>query len=352
MIAKTVYNADERRWYAIVQREQDADGSFFYGVKTTGVFCRPGCPSRLPNRENVEFFSNSREAQSAGYRPCMRCNPSSNSKNEEKEQIIIQACRSIVQSNGPLKLRDLAEGAGISPYHFHRLFKKIVGITPKQYASSHQADRFRECLKSSRSITDAIYCAGFSSSSGAYSKKRDHLAMKPGDYRAGGAGIIIHYGLAQCNFGWLIVAITDRGICAVEFGDDPAVLPQQVQSRFPKAHLEQAGSGFVDLIRDVVEFVNAPQESFNLPLDIRGTAFQQKVWSVLRHIKPGQTLSYTDVAENIGKPTAVRAVATACASNKLAVVIPCHRVISKDGTISSYRWGIERKKRLLESEKE
>lgn len=351
MIAKKVYDSDEKRWYAIVHKEQAAEGSFYYGVKTTGVFCRPGCSSRLPNRENVEYFTSRKAAESAGYRPCKRCKPASNSKNEEIEQIIIRACKSIVQSNSPLKLKDLAETAGMSPYHFHRLFKMIVGITPKQYASKHQADRFRKCLKSSESITDAIYSAGFSSSSGAYAKKRDHLAMKPRDYRAGGAGVTIHYGLARCDLGWLIVATTRRGVCAIEFSDDPAALPQQVQNRFPQANLQEAGSGFVALIREVIEFIKSPHNSFNMPLDIQGTAFQQKVWNVLRQIKPGETLSYTDVAERIDNPKAVRAVATACASNKLAVVIPCHRVIAKDGTLSSYRWGAERKKRLLENER-
>ena len=352
MTAKPNDNSDDRRWYAVVHREQGADGSFFYGVKTTGVFCRPGCSSRLPNRENVVFFASSKEAQSAGYRPCMRCSPDRNSKNEEKEQIIIRACRSIMQSDVPLKLKDLADAAGFSPYHFHRLFKKMVGITPKQYAAGHQAERFRACLKTSGSVTDAIYSAGFSSSSLAYSKKRDRLAMTPQDYRAGGAGIRIQYGLARCDLGWVIVATTDLGICAIELGDEPTALPQQVQSRFPDAYLRPAGDGFAALLRDVVALVNTPQESVTLPLDIRGTAFQQRVWSVLRQIRPGETASYTEIAEKIGKPAAVRAVAGACAANTLAVVIPCHRVVAKDGKISGYRWGVERKKRLLEREKE
>lgn len=352
MADNTSYDSDDRRWHAVANREQAADGSFYYGVKTTGVFCRPSCSSRLPNRENVEYFISCKEAQSAGYRPCKRCKPTGNSKNEEIEQKIISACRSIEQSNTPLKLKYLAEEAGLSPYHFHRLFKKLVGVTPKQYASNHRSQRFRESLKLSESITDAIYNAGYSSSSGVYTKKRDHLAMKPKEYRAGGAGIIIHYGLAECMLGWVIVAATDRGICAIEFDDDPAVLPQKVQSRFPKARLEKAGLAFTHLLEEVVNFIKAPRDSFNIPLDIQGTAFQQRVWSVLQQIKPGETLSYTAVAEKIGNPNAFRAVATACASNKLAVVIPCHRVISKDGKISGYRWGVKRKKTLLDNERE
>ena len=351
MIADMLYDSDERRWKAIVNREQDNDCLFYYGVKTTGIFCRPGCSSRLPNRENVEFFKSCEEAEAGGYRPCMRCNPNSHSKKEEIERIIIRACRTIEQSETPIQLKHLAEGVGMSAYHFHRLFKKIVGITPKQYSSSHQASRFQESLKSSKSITDAIYNAGFGSSSGVYTKERDHLAMKPSEYRAGGAGVTILYGITKCELGWLIVAATPRGICAIEFGDNPAELPGQVQSRFPKADMQQAGSGFVALIGEVVEFIKSPHMECNIPLDIQGTAFQQQVWKVLRQIKPGETLSYTEVAERIGKPNAVRAVATACASNSLAVIIPCHRVISKDGKISGYRWGVERKKKLLEKER-
>lgn len=352
MTDNTPDDSDNRRWHAVVNREQAADGTFYYGVKTTGVFCRPSCSSRLPNRENIEYFISWREAQSAGYRPCKRCKPTGNGKNEEIEQKIICACRSMEQSNTPLKLNDLAEEAGLSPYHFHRLFKKLVGVTPKQYSSNHRSQRFRESLKSSESITDAIYNAGYSSSSGVYTKNQDHLAMKPKEYRAGGAGIVINYGLAECMLGWVIVAATERGICAIALGDDPALLPQQVQSIFPKARLEKAGPGFTFLLKAVVDFIKAPHSSFNIPLDIQGTAFQQQVWNILRQIKPGKTLSYTDVAERIGNPNAVRAVATACASNKLAVVIPCHRVISKSGKISGYRWGVERKKALLDNERE
>ncbi len=347
-----VYDSDNERWHAVASREKAADGSFYYGVITTGIFCRPGCSSRLPNRENVKYFTSCKEAQSAGYRACRKCNPTGNSKNEQNEQKIIHACRDIEQRDRPPKLKDLADAAGMSPYHFHRLFKNIVGVTPKKYASSYQAGRFKDSLKASESITDAIYNAGFSSSSGAYSRKRDRLAMKPGDYRAGGAGITIHYGLAECEFGWLIVAATDRGICAIEFGEDPAVLPQQVQDRFPEAHLQKAGPAFVILIREVVRLINTPKSSCTLPLDIQGTAFQQQVWDVLRQINPGETLSYTEVARRIGNPKAVRAVASACGANKIAVVIPCHRVISKDGGIGGYRWGVERKRRLLEKERE
>jgi AraC family transcriptional regulator, regulatory protein of adaptative response / methylated-DNA-[protein]-cysteine methyltransferase len=352
MVNTSVFKGDEGRWNAIVDRDQNADGVFYYAVKTTGIFCRPGCSSRLPNRENVEYFDTCKEAEAAGYRPCKKCTPTTNTKSEEIGKKIIRACRSIEQSDTPLKLNDLAREAQLSPYHFHRLFKKIVGVTPKQYSSSHQSQRFKENLKTTQSVTDAIYTAGYSSSSGVYNKRQEQLAMKPKAYKNGAAGITISYGLVECFLGWIIVAATERGICAIEFGDEPKTLSQQVQDRFPKATLQKAGSGFVALIKEVVDFIETPGSNFTIPLDIQGTAFQQQVWNILRQIKPGETLSYTEVAEKIGNPNGARAVATACASNKLAVVIPCHRVISKDGKISGYRWGVERKKMLLEMEKD
>jgi AraC family transcriptional regulator of adaptative response/methylated-DNA-[protein]-cysteine methyltransferase len=274
------------------------------------------------------------------------------SKAEEIEQKIIRACRIIEESETSIKLDELAAQVGLSHYHFHRLFKKIVGVTPKKYGARQQSQRFQKNLKTSPSVTDAIYSAGFGSSGSVYDKNQDTLAMKPTVYRKGGDGITITYGLAQCYLGWVIVAATDRGICAIEFGDDPDTLPEQVQARFPNAQLNKADTGFKTILRDVVDFIESPKDTFRVPLDIRGTAFQQQVWEILRQIRPGETMSYTAVAERMGKPNAVRAVASACASNKLAVVIPCHRVVSKTGKTGGYRWGPERKKRLLESEQE
>lgn len=344
------FNTDDARWNAVSENRPDADGVFYYAVITTGIYCRPSCRSKLPNRVNVEYFSTCDDAETAGYRACKRCKPTTLSKADETEQKIIRACRIIEQSETSITLDDLATQVHLSPYHFHRLFKKIVGITPKQYASRHQSRRFQKNLLTSPSVTDAIYSSGYGSSGSAYDKKRDQLAMKPKDYRKGAEGVTITYELAQCFLGWVIVAATDRGICAIEFGDDPEALPEQVQSRFPNAQLNKADSGFKTLINEVVDFIESPKDMFHVPLDIQGTAFQQQVWEVLRQIKPGETMSYTDVAERLGKPKAVRAVASACAANKLAVVIPCHRVISKAGNVSGYRWGPERKEKLLESE--
>jgi AraC family transcriptional regulator, regulatory protein of adaptative response / methylated-DNA-[protein]-cysteine methyltransferase len=350
-MSTSTFISDESRWTAIVDRDRSADGTFYYAVKTTGVFCCPSCSARRPNRPNVEYYLTCLEAEAAGYRPCKKCTPGTISKKEEIKQKIIRACRKIEQSDSTIKLSELAAEAELSPYHFHRLFKKIAGVTPKQYSTAHKSHQFRKSLKTSRSVTEAIYTAGYNSSSAAYDKKHDHLAMKPKDFRKGAAGITITYGLTKCSLGWIIVASTERGVCAIEFGDIPETLPTQVQQRFPKAQLQKAGAGFTALLEEVVRFVEYPRSECNIPLDIQGTVFQQKVWSVLRQIKPGETLSYSEIAEKIGKSKAVRAVATACSSNKLAVVIPCHRVISKTGEISGYRWGVERKKMLLAKER-
>ena len=346
------FSTDDARWKAVAGNDSSADGAFYYAVKTTGVYCRPSCTSRLPNRANIKYYATCTDAEAAGFRACKRCRPTEATKAEEIEQKIIHACRIIEESETSIKLNDLAIQVNLSPYHFHRIFKKIVGVTPKQYASRHQSLRFQKKLKTSSSITDAIYSAGYGSSGSAYDKKRNQLAMQPKAYRQGAVGIIITYGIAQSLLGWIIVAATERGICAIEFGDDADTLPDLIKGRFPNAQFEKADIGFTTLIKEVVDFIDTPQDTFQLPLDIQGTAFQQQVWEVLRQIKPGETMSYTDVAQRMGKPKAVRAVASACAANKLAVVIPCHRVVSKDGKTGGYRWGVERKQRLLESEQE
>jgi AraC family transcriptional regulator of adaptative response/methylated-DNA-[protein]-cysteine methyltransferase len=345
------YDSNNSRWQAVVDRDAVADGCFYYAVTTTGIFCRPCCSSKLPDRKNVKYFETGAEATRAGFRPCKRCNPTSETRDKVIAQKIVDACRKIEKSDKTIKLDTLAKEAGLSSYHFHRLFKKIVGVTPKVYGSTHQSLRFREKLISSESITDAIFDAGYSSTSGVYTPKADLLAMKPKEYRAGGKGITIQFGVAKCLLGWVIVAATDRGICGIEFGDAVTLLVPQLQKRFPEAVLKEAGPGFTNVIETVVQFVKVPTASFSLPLDIQGTVFQQKVWNILREIEPGKTMSYTEVAEKIGNPKAVRAVATACSSNKIAVVIPCHRVISKTDQMSGYRWGVTRKKALLENEK-
>ncbi|MFZ5558559.1 MAG: bifunctional DNA-binding transcriptional regulator/O6-methylguanine-DNA methyltransferase Ada [Pseudomonadota bacterium] len=347
MARRPTITDEESRWNALVQRDRAAEGAFYYAVRTTGVFCRPGCSSRLPRRENVVFFYTCKEAELAGYRPCKRCKPGATSPRERLVERIVQACRSIEQAETPPILDKLAAEAGLSPWYFHRLFKEIVGVTPKQYATTQQTQRFRDSLKTERTVTAAIYDAGFSSSSRAYDNARDRLSMAPSAYRNGAVGLTIRYGVARCFLGWIIVAATDRGICAIEFGDDPGTLTARVQESFPKAYLEEDGPDFSAVIERIIAFIEAPERGIDLPLDIQGTAFQERVWHALRQVPPGSTVSYADIAHRIGSPEAVRAVAQACSANKLAVAVPCHRVVRSDGKLSGYRWGVERKRVLL-----
>ncbi|MGB3211471.1 MAG: bifunctional DNA-binding transcriptional regulator/O6-methylguanine-DNA methyltransferase Ada [Desulforhopalus sp.] len=345
-------HSDDIRWENLIMRKAAGGDSFYYGVRTTGIFCRCGCASRLPNRENVEFFDTSKDAENAGYRPCKRCCPGAPSGHDKREQIVIQACRKIEQAEAPLKLHELAAETGMSPGHFHRLFKKIVGITPKQYAAKEQSTRLQKSLKTGQSVTEAIYDAGYSSTSRAYEKSQDRLAMTLGVYKRGGRGLAIHYCIAECSLGLLLVAVTDRGVCAIEFGDDNDSLSGQLQESFPRAKISRACSLLSSVIQDVISLVEAPDKQCTLPLDIQGSAFQQRVWSALRGIRPGTTASYSEIADRIGQPAAVRAVASACAANILAVAVPCHRVVRSDGKISGYKWGVERKRLLLQREKE
>ena len=350
MNVKKPFETDEARWTALEKRDREADGFFYYGVTSTSIVCRPGCSSRLPLRSNVVFFNTCQDALNQGFRPCKRCKPEKNNVAAARADLVIQACRHIEQAENPPTLMDLAERAGLSSSHFHRLFKKIVGVTPKQYTITHQVERFRNNILSGHSVTEAIYQSGFSSSSRAYEKSNSRLGMKPGDLKKGGAAIAIKYGISRCFLGWVIVAASNRGICCIEFGDSPDEVIQLMHQRFPKARLINADEGFNSLINEIVGFIKQPNKDFQIPLDIQGTVFQQKVWAILREIKPGRTKSYSDIAKQLGNPQAVRAVARACAANKLAVVIPCHRVIAKDGRISGYRWGVDRKKLLLENE--
>lgn len=345
-----MFTSTESRWHAVVKRDQAAEGKFYYAVKTTGVYCRPGCASRRPHRENVGFFDSCADAERAGYRACKRCRPNSASARERRVQMVARACRDLERAQPVPTFEQLARTAGLSPWHFHRLFKEIVGITPKKYAATHRMQRFRRGLKHNGSVTAAIYAAGFGSSARAYRNAADQLGMTPSVYRSGAGGITMRYATARCFLGAVIVAVSDRGICAIELGDSAKVLCATLQSRFPKATLVSAGCGLSAIVEEVVGFIDAPEKRFNLPLDIQGTAFEQRVWSALRRIPHGTTESYSDIARRIGQPRAVRAVARACAANKIAVVIPCHRVVRSDGELSGYRWGAQRKRALLVQE--
>ena len=344
------FSSDGQRWKAILARDQRADGAFLYAVRSTGVYCRPTCSSRLPQRENVVFFTSSSAAEAAGFRPCKRCSPRDASAREHHRVAIIRACKLIEDSEEQPRLKHLAAAVGMSSSHFHRLFKEIVGVTPKAYATTLRMDRLRSGLTPGSSITQSIYDAGFSSVSRFYERSRATLGMTPSTYKNGAAGLRIRVAVANSFLGLLMVAATDRGLCSIDLGDTPQSLRERLQKRFPKAEFCQDDSGFAEWVSRVVAFIEAPARGLDLPLDIQGTAFQQRVWKALEGIPPGSTKSYAEIAAQIGRPTAARAVARACASNRIAVVIPCHRAVRSDGGLGGYRWGSERKRRLLERE--
>lgn len=345
------YASDERRWLALRARDVAADGHFVYAVRSTGVYGRPGAPGRLPRRENVEFFDTAAAAEAAGYRASRRAWDDRATLAARRAAQVAQACRLIEAADTPPTLDELARQVGLSPQHFHRVFKAETGLTPKAYASAWRANRLREQLRAPHgSITDAIYGAGFNSGSRFYEGAGRMLGMRAREYRAGGTGATIRFALGQCTLGALLVAQSERGICAIALGDDPEQLLRDLEDRFPKAELVGGDRAFEQLVAQVVGFVEAPATGLNLPLDVRGTAFQERVWQALRDIPAGATASYTDIAQRIGAPKAVRAVARACAANPLAVAIPCHRVVRRDGEPSGYRWGLARKRELLRRE--
>lgn len=339
------------RWMSVVSRDHQADGNFVYAVKTTGVYCRPSCPSRTARPENVLFFNTADEAEEAGFRPCLRCQPRGLSVAEAEVQMVEQACRQMAGAEQEIKLEDLASRLGVSPSHFHRRFKALTGLTPKAWQAALRACRVRETLDSGDvDITRAIYDAGFNASSRFYAQANGILGMTPTSYRRGGMHADIHFAVAQCSLGALLVAQSNRGVCAISLGDDPETLVHELQDRFPNAELVGGDAAFEEIVAQVVGFVEAPKASLGLPLDLQGTAFQQRVWQALQQIPPGQTVSYAALARRIGQPKAVRAVAQACGANRIAVAIPCHRVVRTDGALSGYRWGVERKRTLLERE--
>ncbi|MDT8896450.1 bifunctional DNA-binding transcriptional regulator/O6-methylguanine-DNA methyltransferase Ada [Halomonas sp. I1] len=341
----------DRRWQAVLQRDASADGSFVYAVLTTGVYCRPSCPSRRAKPENVSFHDSPQDAEAAGYRPCKRCAPNAPSADTPIAALVERACRIIEQADEPLGLLELAERVGLSPSYLHHRFKAVTGLTPKAYARAHQARRVREALNTpDGDVTRAIHGAGFRSSGRFYENADAMLGMTPTAYKGGGRDTTIRFAVGECSLGSVLVACSTRGVCAILLGDAPAPLVRDLQDRFPRAELTAGGDDFKDWIARVVGLIDDPALGTELPLDIRGTAFQQRVWQALREIPAGSTASYTKIAERIGSPAAVRAVARACAANPLAVAIPCHRVVRRDGDLSGYRWGIERKRTLLDRE--
>jgi AraC family transcriptional regulator, regulatory protein of adaptative response / methylated-DNA-[protein]-cysteine methyltransferase len=344
------YATDQARWEALVRRDRNANGVFVYGVLTTFVYCRPVCPSRLPKYQNIRFFDTCKQAERAGFRPCKRCHPTRAAGHENHSAAIVKACHIIESREEHVPLKNLASEVGLSPFHFQRLFKKNVGITPKQYAMETRFKQVRAGLQKKASVTEAIYEAGFGSSSRFYENAEAVLGMKPSEYRQGATGVDIRFAVAKSPLGWVLIAATVKGICAIEFGDGPDILERRLRERFSKARILDNDDVFKKWVEQILAHLESPQRSLNLPLDIRGTAFQRLVWKVLREIPPGSTASYTDIAEKIGRPKAARAVARACASNKIAVAIPCHRVVRRSGRLGGYRWGTERKRAMLERE--
>lgn len=344
------YSRDPDRWNAVVTRDPGAREAFRYAVRTTGIYCRPGCASRLPRRDNVEYFDTAAAAERAGYRPCRRCRPQDDDGRDPRREAITAACRRLEHEQPPPAVAALAAEAGLSRWHFQRTFKALVGLTPKQYADARRDGRLRRALEGGASVTDAVYAAGFGSSSRVYERADARLGMTPGRYRAGGAGVTLRCAVAASTLGTVGVAASDRGIAAIELADDERDAMERIRARFPRAELRRADAALAGLVRRAVALVEAPGTDAGLPLDIRGTAFQQRVWRALGAIPPGHTASYAEIARAIGRPTAARAVGRAIAANPFAVAVPCHRAVRSDGTPGGYRWGEERKRALLARE--
>jgi AraC family transcriptional regulator, regulatory protein of adaptative response / methylated-DNA-[protein]-cysteine methyltransferase len=342
--------ADDPRWARIIARDRTADEHLWYSVATTGIYCRASCPSRPANPANVQLHDSLEAAKATGFRPCKRCRPDGLSIEGETAAIVARACRLIEQSEEEPSLSGLAGAVGLSASHFHRMFKATTGLTPKDYAAAQRAAKVRQSLERGDSVTAAIYDAGFNSSGRFYEKSTDILGMTPSRYRSGGPNEEIHFAVCETSLGALLIASSTKGIASILLGDNPEELVRNLQDRFPKSRLIGADRDYEGLVACVVGLVEAPRLGLALPLDVRGTAFQQRVWRALRKIPVGQTVSYSEIARRIGAPRAVRAVAGACAANNLAVAIPCHRVVRNDGSLSGYAWGVERKRILLDRE--
>jgi AraC family transcriptional regulator of adaptative response/methylated-DNA-[protein]-cysteine methyltransferase len=338
------------RWASVVARNAQADGTFYYAVKTTGVYCRPSCAARRARPEHVQFHATGADAQKAGFRPCKRCQPHQPALAQQHAAMIAQACRLIAAAEEAPDLEALAKHVGMSRSHFHRVFKAITGLTPHDYVGANRMQKVRQKLGSSASVTEAMYAAGYHSSGRFYETTHEVLGMTPSPFRAGGARTDIRFARGECSLGSILIARSDRGVCAILLGDDADVLVRDFQDTFARANLLGGEGEFEHLVASVVGFVEPPAGGLDWPLDLRGTAFQQRVWQALREIPAGETASYSAIARRISSPKSVRAVAGACSANTLAVAIPCHRVVSNDGSLSAYRWGVERKRALLKRE--
>lgn len=350
MRLQTAIPTDDARWYAVLARDGASDGRFVFAVSSTGVYCRPSCPSRRPQRENVRFFSGPHEAENAGYRACLRCRPKTVNGNP-RQQFVKSICRYIEQHlDEPVTLSQLGAHFEQSPFHLQRTFKAALGITPKQYADSCRMRGFREKLKSGQSVTRAMYEAGYSSTSRLYERAASAMGMDPSKYRRGAIATAIRYTCADSPLGRILIAMTDKGICSIQFADSDEELENGLRHEFPFANRRRDDEGLSPTVQNLMRLLSGPETARALPLDIRATAFQRRVWTYLQSIGFGETRSYSDVAKAIKRPSAVRAVARACATNPVAVAIPCHRIVRSNGELGGYRWGLKRKKALLEME--
>jgi len=346
----TKHPAADRRWQAVMRRATQLEEDFVFAVSTTGIYCRPSCPSRRPKRTHVSFYETAAQARAAGFRACQRCHPDGPGIDERRLSMVREACRIIDEAEEAPRLKDLATTLGLSTSHLHRQFKRALGVTPKEYAAGRRVERLQNGLTAGRPVADATYESGFGSGSRVYASSKSSLGMSPSEYKAGGRNQAIRYTLAKSELGWLLVAATEHGICNIALGNDGKTLLGTLEKRFPAARINRDDESLKDWVSEIVAFARTPERGSSLPLDVRGTAFQRRVWQALQAIPPGQTSTYQEVAEAIGEPLAHRAVANACGANPLALLIPCHRVLRKDGQLGGYRWGTDRKQQLLEWE--
>jgi AraC family transcriptional regulator, regulatory protein of adaptative response / methylated-DNA-[protein]-cysteine methyltransferase len=349
--AKVDLANEDARWQAVLARDKQCDGAFVFAVRSTGIYCRPSCPSRRPRREHVTFFPLPEAAEGAGFRSCLRCRPREAATSPAVEAVR-RACRHIQDQAGEaITLRTLAARVGMSPYHLQRVFKRIVGVSPREYREALRVGEFKARVKKGESVASAMYESGYGSSSRLYENSNDRLGMTPAVYRRGGRGVRISYTIAGCALGRLLVAATEKGLCAVRLGDSDKELEASLRAEYSEAEMKRDDQSLGKWVGALVDHLRGKHPRLELPLDVQATAFQLSVWQNLKEIPYGSTRSYSEVAEAIGRPTAVRAVARACATNPVALVIPCHRVVREDESLGGYRWGIERKQALLDRER-
>ena len=337
-------------WQAVKNNDARFNGAFVYAVNSTGIYCKPSCSSKLPKRNNVQFFESFRQAEASGFRSCLRCQPKAEKANSQVE-IVLRACE-ILEAEENISLEDLSAELNLSPAHLQKLFKEYIGVSPKKYAETKRLEKFKNEIQKGSDVTNAMYEAGFGSSSRLYEKAAETLGMTPKTYAKKGKNMKIEYTITNTDLGRMIVARTEKGVCAVAFGDDEKTLTENLRNEFKNAEITENNANLKDYVRSITANLQGTNKTLDLPLDLQATAFQMRVWELLRKIPYGETVSYQNIAEKIGNKNAVRAVATACASNRVALVIPCHRVVRSNGELSGYRWGVERKKKILEKEKQ